>query len=395
MPTATATDKPKAPLADRLSLRAGSALAKNAVDAVAGTIKGVSLLTADREASGHGVWIDRRTLDTFKAQLDGRPLKAYATHGSWSLDGTLDEVGLWQNPQIDETGSAPQLREDFGALDAWKKHSAAEFDTLFELAAKAPTEFGASLSFRFSLVWVNQDGSEVPTVRKFRYSSDRGYEQFFEPSAPVTALRAMPSVRALEVYSADFVDTPAANDGLFRAATAVDASAPSVPPITAVTNFAMLKDLFAKFSANPTQLASAIKFHTENEKLSLAEIIAKVESEAQHAELVSLRAGAETVKADLAEFTKLKATVAVEDGKLSAVGFKPADGKTAVDLALAALKTANESLATFRKDGGAARVDTPTGGGGGTAKEMKRADWAKLPPPDQSKFCLAGGKITD
>lgn len=392
----TAIERPLPPLPDRLSLRAVATLAKNAVDAAAGTIKGVSLLTADREAAGHGVWIDRRTLDTFKAQLDGRPLKAYATHGSWCMDGTLDEVGLWQNPQIDETGGAPQLREDFFALDAWKKHCAAEFDTLFELATKAPTEFGASLSFRFSLVWVNADSSEVPTVRKFRYSSDRGYEQFFEPPATATALRAMPSVRATEVYSADFVDDPAANDGLFRAGTSVDGPAKGVFPVTLPpTAFAMLKDLYAKFSANPALLAAAIKLHTENEKLTLSEIVGKVEGEAKDTELTQLRASALTAKADLDAFATLKQTVSTEEAKLTAAGFKAADGKTLVDLALAALKEANDALATFRKDGGAARVNIPTTPDGKTASEMKRADWSKLPAKDQTKFILGGGILTD
>lgn len=195
----------------RISFRAGSATPA-AVNAEAGTISRVSLITADREAGGHGVWIDARTLETFSALLEKRRFKAYATHG-WG-DGTLNEVGYWENVAID----GKNLRADFSALTAWKTHHRDEFDTLFELAAKMPAEFGASLSFRFQLAWVAADARETPTVRKYRYSSDRGYEAYFDPVAPTGALRASPSVRAIEVYSADFVDVPAANTGLFSAA---------------------------------------------------------------------------------------------------------------------------------------------------------------------------------
>lgn len=195
---------------------APAAGARNAVDRVAGTIRGVSLLTADREAKGYGIWVDRATLETFRAQLSGRKFKAYATHGSVGLDGTLDEVGLWSNATIDTAGAVPQLRADFTALDAWRKYSEAEFDTLFELAEKVPAEFGASLAFRFTLAWVMPGGSEVPTTRNWSAFGDG--DVYFDPPMPIGALRSMPSVRACEVFSADFVDDPAANDGLFSAA---------------------------------------------------------------------------------------------------------------------------------------------------------------------------------
>jgi hypothetical protein len=192
---------------DRIHLRAApAALPTAAINAQEGTIKGISLLTAGREATGYGIWIDQTTLATFQTLLQGRRLKAYATHDS-GIDGTLEEVGFWENPRIDGN----QLRADFTALDAWRKFQPDEFATLFELAAKLPDEFGASLSFRFTLAWVCRAGADVPTDRTFSITG----ANLFVPPMPADALRAMPSVRALEVYSCDFVDQPAANSGLF------------------------------------------------------------------------------------------------------------------------------------------------------------------------------------
>jgi len=204
----------------RIQFRASAQSARSgAVDLKTGRISGVSLLTADREATGWGLWIDAKTLATFHALLTGRRLKAYATHGAPGLDGTLDEVGFWDGSHID----GANLRGDFTALDAWRRHSPAEFETLFELAEKLPAEFGASLSFSFQPVWVLRDGREIATTRKF---SGAGLA-VYDPPAPMDTVRALPSVRAVDVYSADFVDDPAANEGLF-AAGPIKAAAPAL-----------------------------------------------------------------------------------------------------------------------------------------------------------------------
>ncbi len=196
---------------NRLQFRAGGvAKSLGAVDRAAGRIIGVSLLTADREATGWGFWIDRQTVEGFRSLLAGRKLKAYATHGSSAgFDSTLDEVGYWAATRIE----GRNLRSDFFALDAWRKHAPAEFDTLFEMAEKIPEEFGASLSFIYAPVWVLGDGREVPTTR---IETPAGGVEY-DPPAPAGALRQLPSVRPLDVFSADFVETPAANDGLFSA----------------------------------------------------------------------------------------------------------------------------------------------------------------------------------
>jgi len=350
MPPVIQAQRQAPPPADQLILnRSVATLPKDSVDLAAGLIRGVSLITGDREAAGYGVWVDSKTIDTFVAQLTGRPLKAYATHGTWGKDGTLDEVGLWQNPRRDDSGPAPQLREDFAALDAWRKHQPAEFEMLFELAAKAPTEFGASLAFRMTLAWVMPDGSEVATVRKWRECGAWDYEPYFDPPMPVGALRDMPSVRATEVYSADFVDTPAANDGLFRSPARVDAPGKSVtqlfsPPDQPVSRPPMHKILFAKFRDHPKRLTRALELHTSDEKLSADAIIATVEQERSAADLAELRA----------ENQKLTAAVG---GHATALGAKD----TEIAKLKADLKTAQDNLVALKNTG---TSPVPTGEGG-------------------------------
>ena len=338
---------PAAPdrLADlhRLRFRADAAPSDKAeapaVDPAAGTIRGVSLLTADREASGHGVWIDAKTLQTFLTCLSDRRLKAYATHGTWGKDGTLDEVGYWETANI----AGDKLRADFVALTSWKKHAVDEFDTLFELAEKLPAEFGASLAFRFNLVWVRADGSETPTVRKYRAKGDWDYEIYFDPAAPSDALRAdMPSVRAMEVYSADFVDVPAANDGLFQAAPfdTTPKASPALAPMNILLpgKVAFLSALFTEAGLDLKKILDA------GDKAALKTALTEAKDgaaiEAAFSETLTL-AGLKPA-ADQSAVDCIKAAFAAKDGEIT--GFKTQLGlyETAFTAARIAPKPAKE-----------------------------------------------------
>lgn len=367
--------------------RAGESAASLAVNREGGVITGVSLITAEREATGWFRWIDAKTVTMFAELLAGRSLKAYATHGSWGGDGTLDEVGLWKAARVD----GKNLRADFNALQAWRKHSEDEFDTLFELAEKAPGEFGASLSFRHKLAWVRKNGEDVETrLAAWNWDSDA---PIFEPAAPADAVRFdMPSVRPYKVMSADFVDEPAGNTGLFRAGE-VDAAGKGVPPAseTKPTAFAMIKEIYAKFSAQSALLTRAIALHTENDKLTFSEIVSKVEGEQKDSELTRLRGESTQLSAFTAALEKagfkadgtksaldalleshagFKAKATAHDtseAALKAAGFEAKDGKTATELALASNKKLAGDIATL-KAGGHPAVDTgaakPDGGGG-------------------------------
>lgn len=344
VPTAATPPSP-----DCLSFRAAPAgLPEGAIDRAAGTIRGVSLITADREAGGHGLWVDARTVETFRDLLAGRRVKAYATHGTWGKDGTLDEVGYWSNPVID----SGHLRGSFAAFKAWRKHSEDEFDTLFELAETMPSEFGASLNFRFRAVWLMGDGREIETRRKFRITSDRDYEQYWDPPMPAGALRDMPSVRATEVFSADFVDRPAANDGLFRdepAAPAVDAGGkgdlpPSSPPMLTT------KQIHERFSAKPAHVARAIALSVSNDKLTLDEIALTIDREDEQAELAQLRAANQKLTTEAATFSDTLKAKEAEIARLTT-----------------ALQERDQTIAAFKKPGTAGAAAVKTGEPGAEA----------------------------
>ena len=142
------------------------------IDAAAATIKNVSVITVG-EARGHGMRIDEKTLLQVKAAAEtySGGLKVKTDHYS----GFNEIVGALKNFTID----GDQLRADLFLL---KNHDATA--RIIEMAELMPDTFGLSISF----------------------SGDH------EEDGDTTFARCS------EIYSADLVDTPAANPtGLFSA----------------------------------------------------------------------------------------------------------------------------------------------------------------------------------
>ena len=151
------------------------------------------------EARGHGILVDEGTLDSLMetAALKGGKVRAYITHGDMcTFDRLTTEAGFFEQPRI----KGEHLRADFTALDSFIKYKRAQSDTLFELAEKAPDQFGVSITFSGRAVWTTEGGNEVESDEK-----------------PDDALNELPSIRVDELFSADFVDYPAATRSLFRA----------------------------------------------------------------------------------------------------------------------------------------------------------------------------------
>ena len=146
--------------------------AKGRVDAPAGKIAGVSVITQG-PALGHGVMIDAKSLQTVKTCAETYPggLKVKLNHGA---DASAI-VGSLANFRID----GQQLRADLSLLK-----TSPHRDYVLEIAQNMPGSFGLSISFTGQLEEVNK-------------------EQM---------------MRCLEIYSCDIVDSPAANpSGLFAA----------------------------------------------------------------------------------------------------------------------------------------------------------------------------------
>jgi len=143
------------------------ATAAGSVDAASGTIRGVSLIT-EGPALGHGVQVDRTTLEQVKIaaeQYEGG-LKVKLDHNS----GAGDIVGFIDNLRID----GAKLLGDLHLLQN-SPHRA----YILEIAEKIPDTFGLSIAF--------SGPSEMSADKK-------------------TVLQ-----RCSEIYSVDIVSEPAAN----------------------------------------------------------------------------------------------------------------------------------------------------------------------------------------
>ena len=146
------------------------AIEGGSVDRKTGIISGVSVITQG-EAKGHGVKIDRKTLETFKARADEFPggVRVKADHGT----GFASIVGMLDGFRID----GEKLRADLRLLK-----SDSHYEKTMDMAESMPSIFGLSPSF-------SQITEKV------------GGELF---------------ARCQDLYSVDLVDAPAANpSGLY------------------------------------------------------------------------------------------------------------------------------------------------------------------------------------
>lgn len=323
MPTAT---KPQTDF--RFAFKA----ALGQIDATKGIMRDVSLMTVG-EALGHGCFCDMRTLQTVFACAQKSPVKAYLTHGSFFQPDRLgEEVGLFSGLFIE--GEQIKARQ-FTFFKSFRDGQPQHYAAIMELASADPSLFGVSLSFSGSLVWSMPDGAEIP----------------FDPEAdmPAGAQFDMPAVRVERIFSADFVSDPAANaNGLFSerhyaAAKLLGINLPRiskpevepaakpelVAPVDAVILskpqpiFQMLKELMTAFP-DSAQFSRACALLAADDKLTVADISAKLAAEKEAARVAGIEAELATAKAELAK--RDAAIVQLEADKAAALkGAAPID----------------------------------------------------------------------
>ena len=222
------------------------------------TIMGVSLIQ-EGPALGHGVFVDRKSLGQFKAlaMAKGR-VKAKLNHFS----SVQDTVGYYENFRV----SKGKLLADLTLFEA---HGGK--DMLLEMINEIPSAFGVSLMF----------AADSPELDK-------------ESGNYMTRPRGL--------YSADFVDTPAANaDGVFSA-DQIDSDEPvmgepSTPPEDPkaaeaplfVSEFSALSEKIEQLTAQ--MAAYEAKLATECEKIA-ADIKTFAEKPAADVELQARLAAA-------------------------------------------------------------------------------------------------------
>lgn len=315
------------------------------VDREAGTLSDVVLLSGDRSAKGHGIYIDAKTVQTALASVteEGGVLKAYVAHQTWEeqwegKDRILDVPGFFSDLSI-RGGDLVAARFEF--FESFREADPAAYARLMEMAEKTPSLFGMSIEAMGYLVYVDATSGE-------EYSD--------KPENVELAFSGWPVFRVSELTAAAFVSDPAATDGLFAAAlrrlrggdsradlaailTALQASIQSQPTITPTppvkfqTDPTMLEKLILalkqKYAADPARLSRALLAATEltlapedDAAARAAEVEAALAAEDTATELTELRAKATAADAAEARATAAEArlTAMKDSGHVGRVG---------------------------------------------------------------------------
>lgn len=190
----------------QLTLAVGTAFK---VDREKGTLRNLSLMKAGREAKGHGIYIDDRTLQTALAVVGERGglLKAYYTHdhvgsgiagGShlYSPESELKIPGFFSGIKVVD---GELVAEKFELFETFRRHHPEEADQIMEMAEKTPQLLALSVEIWGYGVFVAEDGSE--------------YSQ--APEDVDLLHDGLPTLRITELFAAAFVADGAATDGLF------------------------------------------------------------------------------------------------------------------------------------------------------------------------------------
>jgi hypothetical protein len=179
------------------------------VDRKNGILRDLSLMKSGREAKGHGLYIDQRTLQTALAVVaeSGGLLKAYYTHdhvgsaipfGSQLYDpaSELRIPGFFSGLKIED---GQLVAEKFELYETFRKHHAEEAEQIMEMAEKTPQLLALSVEIWGYTVFTSADGAE-----------------YSERPDDVDLLHdGMPVLRITELFAAAFVADGAATDGLF------------------------------------------------------------------------------------------------------------------------------------------------------------------------------------
>lgn len=184
------------------------------VNAKQTTIHGVSMITGDLEAKGHGLQVDKTTLkQIYECAVGMKKVPVKTNHGSG-----VDAVnGYLHNFRID----GDKVRGDWVLLEKYPTTP-----HLMEMAEKMPESVGLSVAFRGDPELADGTPVYFDAELKQHYTLKAGVRM---PVPAGTKLFA----RCAELVSTDLVATPAANpDGMFSA-PAVDSGNESMAnPVT-------------------------------------------------------------------------------------------------------------------------------------------------------------------
>lgn len=288
------------------------------VDRAGGILKNLALISGDREAKGHGLYIDAETIKTAHACAAARgQLKGAMRHLSWDdyfskgSDRVLDFPGWFAGFSVK---GADLVAEKFEFYETFRTDpaTAPAFARIMEIAEKTPNLIGLSIEAWGYAVFVAKDGKEYGT-------KPDGVELLYD---------GVPALRVTDLFFAAFVDEPAATDGLFAKFSALFGAKQKLSLAAAVELDAALSTWAAKHAAQPSEaLAKAGECRVPAPSEATPKIIAPEFSETMK------------IIADLkAKITDTKRFAAA----MSIVGNTPAD-----KLALLTVGEVEQQLAAF------------------------------------------------
>jgi DNA-binding transcriptional MerR regulator len=324
-----------------ISITLAEAPRVNKVDTLARTLRDVVLIQAYREASGHGIYIDGKSiqgaLDSIETQYNGK-LRAYWTHWRKSEKEYGDEMsmaGWFEDLRIEDNQLIAGKFEFFESFATANPNIVAQ---ALEMAEKTPELFMQSIEPAGYLVFIDAEGNE--------YS-----EPPTGDDAPELLYDGLPVMRITRVKASAFVDDGAATTGLFTAFRAffkrfsladhhdpAPVSIPTPADEETPTPINMIKEIKAACGEDAETLARALLLHAEDESLSLEDITAILENEDEIAELEARADLASDLEARIAE---LETALAAKDEAIAALNERIEQaakdvGEDPVDLGLAA-----------------------------------------------------------
>jgi hypothetical protein len=288
------------------------------VNPEARTLTNVVLLEANREASGHGIYIDSQSLETALASVQekGGVLKAYYTHNhrgaasSWWANMVEDShselfiPGYFTDIRVEDD---KLIAGTFQFFDAFAAEHAFIVAQILEMAEKTPTLIMQSIEFWGYGVYVDEAGNEYQEA----------------PEDTELQYNGMPAVRVVEMFASAFVADGAATSSLFhklsRKLKKSDDSAleqlretlstwkdellsefKQSTLTTTTETMNIIEQIKSRFGADKSRLSRALLLHAENPDLKVEEIDFRLKQEDRDNEFEQLR----KEKAELAEKAK-------------------------------------------------------------------------------------------
>jgi len=165
------------------------------VDKENGILRGVNIITGNREASGHEMYVDETTVEQVVAmgmQTGNVGLKARFDHPNACSGSMGTVIGRFKNFRKEGI----QAKADLHLLESAAKSPNGNYrDYILSLAEEAPDSFATSIVFR-------ADESFIPEESEFKEVDPQ--DPFF-----------LPHVRIASLTHCDVVDEGAANDSFF------------------------------------------------------------------------------------------------------------------------------------------------------------------------------------